>query len=538
MKKILLILCIAAAAGFASCVKDKGNYDYDYLPEYILTIDGVNPSKLVETNNNSLLEFTPVFLNVLGDTVDLPFDDYQFTWNLSRSGEIDQSQLRFISDEPTLNRIINQPTGQEHTLWLKAINKMTEQRYMTNFRIKLVDKYTSAYIFLTEDEERNVDMDIYGYAPDGEEYLRNYLSDIGYTGGLGGGANAVMFDSWSSANRIIFSCGESISWLNGSNFSWDEVNKVTSLIPMSSGRSVVITNMHRVGAKPGDGTSGQYVHKFFYFDDQGGAYIASNTALAAPSINVVNAAGGNSKKIELAPMVGAYRYFNGTPETYSAVMWSRTDKKLVCTSIYAGVTASVSSSCYDVDDMIGKNLDDCLFLGGSQDQPMIAVVRDVDGAYWRLNLQGFDAGSRVYKAMVKDGGLRRLAGTETLGDIKHWINSHTRGYLYTIVGDNQMYNYVESQVGGVADPGWTRVTITEEQEIGGEKVNVPVTIEDPVSFVHMENSGKNDIYVFTYSETNGGTLYLLRPGAVGSELTLNGKLTGLGNAKKMCYWWT
>lgn len=537
MKKILLILSIAVTACFASCVKDKGNYDYNYLPRYKLTIDGVNSdhSKPLETTNNSLLVFNPVFSDMVGDTVDLPFEDYQFIWNFSRSGEINKSQIRFLSDEPTLNKIINQPTGQVHTIWLMAVNKSTGQRYTTSFTIKLVDKYTSAYIFLTEDDEQNVDMDIYGYAPDGEVLLKNYLSDVGCTLGRSGGANAVLFDSWSDANRIIFSSGESASWLNGSNFSWEEVNKITSLLPLVGDDNVIIKNMYRVGVKPADGRSGQHTHKFFYFGEDGSAYISSNTALSSPGINILNA---NGSKIELAPMVGAYRYNSSTPEFCSSVLWSITNKKLVWASIYASPAISVSTSCDFVDDRIGKELDDCLFLGGSQEQPMIAVVKDIDGGYWRLNLQGADPDDNdVYQAIVKEGSPRRLAGTETLGNITQWINSHTRGYLYAIVDNRDMYNYVESQVGGVADPGWTKVTITETQKVGDQTVKVPITIEDPVSFVHFENSGKNDMYVFTYSETNGGTLYMLRPETVGSELTLNGKLTGLGNAKKMCHWW-
>lgn len=524
-----MALCAVMAAGLGSCIEDKGNYDYDYVqPLRMEILEAANlPATafgVLETYNNRLLELTPVFYDTeTKEQVDVPFDQYNFSWHILRDGNDDTSQRIFLSDKPTFDAIINQPTGKVHRLWVMARHKETDQTYVGSIKIKLVDKYIRAYFFLTEDAERNVDMDVYGIAPDEEVLLKNYLTGAGYSFGLGGGANAILYDDWSGSNRIVFATGESVSWLDGQSFAWNELNRIGSLLPSNPDGDKTFRNLFRAGYQAGTNS-----RCFMYFGEKGSVYLSSENAIARSNIGYVD-----GRRVEIAPMAGAFTMGG------SSVLWSVTNRKLVWASIYVASNFVPSTSCTVIDDKIGKPLSDCLFLGGSMDRPMTAVVKDADGGYWRLDMNNYQtgAGSASYRAAVlRDGSPRRLVGTEALGNITHWVNADLRGYLYVIVDNRDMYTYVESQTGG-ADPGWTKVSLTDGDWLDSA---VPVTITDPVSFVHFENDNRHYMYIFTYSEANGGTLYMVRPRPQdgSSNLQLMGKVTGLGNAKKMCSWWS
>ena len=515
--KILLGVFLLAGA-LSSCIKDKGNYDYDWIQPLELKIPELAPTDSLSVANGSLITVTPVFYDKnTGAKVDVDYDDYTFAWSALPYGKLYNDAKVDLGGEYNLNSQVFLPVRSEyHTVTLVAVNKETDQTYRVDFRLRVTGAFEYAYMFMTEDSGGNVDIDIYGKVP-GEEQMkltRNYLSAIEFTP-RGGGANGMTFDKF--RNRIYFATGETFAWLNTPDFTYDEsLNKIENiLIPTTQ---TTFKRIVRLG-----GTSAAATGKnIMFLAENGDAHNLANTDVMFTSISNVN-----GDPAVLAPMVGGYL------AQRTSVYWSETHKKLGWASLYGQGSAKPSQGITLIDDGIGKELAQCIYLGGSSDREVIAVVKDVDGDYWRIDMNAERTASGMFgvywKATPTTTSPRKLTGTPGLGAIGHWINSHARGYIYAVVGTN-LYSYVEAQAGGVSDPGWTQAAITDSK-------NLPVTITDPVSFVHFEDDGKSCMYVFTYSAANGGTLYLLRPREVGTDVELVDKITGLGNVKQMCYWW-
>lgn len=516
MKYIIRIFmsAIGFTALLPSCIEDKGNYDYNWVQSLELRIPEIEPSDSIVVTNASLLQLTPVFYDTnTGEAVTVDYDDYVFTWDALPYNRIYESDKVHLSDEYNLNANIVLPIQAEyHTVTVRAVNTATTQVYIKTFHLRVTGLFESAYFFLTEDSERNVEMDIYGWTPEGEEIvLQNYFGILGLTQ-MGGGANAITFDKY--RNSIFFATGDYFSWLDSPSFEHYEVSTIeTILVPTTQH---TFDAMIRLGGTGVESTSKNII----CFGADGSVHDLCN--LFSMTINYANI---NGEPTVLSPMVAGYQ-----PQMAS-VYWSQTHKTLCWADLQSTGSAQPPTSVIAIDAGTGTALEDCVYMGGSTDREMITVVRDVTGEYWRVDLlSDLEISINInFIAKIADNSPRRLVGTAQLGTIDHWINSHARGYIYAIAGGT-IYSYVESQAGDVADPGWTAATITDSN-------NVPVTITDPISFTHFENDGRSCMYVFTYSAASGGTLYMLRPRSVGTDLELVDRITGLGNAKKMCYWW-
>lgn len=500
---------------FTSCVKDKGSYDYTYIEP--LEVAFVKDSIII--SNGAVLNLTPIFRDVTtGSEVNVNYDDYTYEWHTLEFGKINTKDRKLVSDKYDLNASIVLPiTTDYHTIYFKAINAKTNQTYISLVKVRTTSAFLNSYMFLTEDDSQNVELEIYGWDQDKNlKHLKNYLSatDFPYTTG---GANAIEFDK--VYNRLFIATGSGMSWLNTPDFAYNSTtNDIKHLLIPTTTHT--FSTIIRLGNTSTSGMS----RTFMCFTETGELNVINNVG-AQPSISLRGA-----QPVEVSPMVAANH------AQQAVLLWDNTNKEVTFASMAAAGMAIMSRSLSPYDTGISAKLKECLFMGGSTDRPLIAVVKDVNNTIWRVDAKSFslDGGfmEPYYAQPLRDP--KELIGTASLGQIDHWICSREKGYIYAIVG-NTMYTYVESQAGGVTDPGWTRVNITDDK-------GATVTISDPISFVWSANNGTTDklgtcFYIVTYSEANGGTVYRLNPREVGSEIEFLEKFTGLGNVKAMCYWW-
>lgn len=510
----IFLSALLLAGIFASCVKDKGNYDYTYVQPLEVRFD--KDSVILETG--SVLTMTPIFIDrQTEEPVNVSQDDYDYSWYALRFDNQWTVQRQFVSDKYNIDAPITLPCRTDyHTITLTATNKKTGQTYNKNLYVRTIGTFANAYAFLTEDASGNVELELYGRDGNNEVvHKKNYLATVGYPH-TAGGANAITFDK--AMNRLNIATGSRMAWLTTPDFTFDPLtNDINEwLVPKTTD---TFTEMIRLGSAGSSHTD----RTFLCFTAQGEVNVANNLGIQ-PTIGLR----GNTQ-VFVSPMVAGY----GSQSVI--LLWDDTNKELT----WAGMTnigmTTMSRSLTKYESGMTTPARECLFMGGSSEREMIAVLRDVNGAYWRIDAipqPGVMPWDPPSAGKMRDP--RRLLGTEALEPIDIWFNSSPKGYLYA-VSNNLLYTYVESQAGGVTDPGWTAVTIKDSN-------GATVTISDPISFVWRANNGTGTLgscfYVVTYNASQGNsTVYILNPGEIGSDVKLLEKIEGLGNVKKMCYWW-
>ena|GEM_PF-6098012 len=542
------------AGVFASCIEDKGNYTYDWVQSMrvefaefennegvAIDLGGIRRVlPRIEHRSGTVLTLTPVFIDRETDkAVEVDYDDYAFSWEALRGDRINQingDDIIFLGDAYNLNTpILLASRPDNYLVTMRAVNKHTDQTYISQFLVRAVDFLVNGYFFMTEDASRNAEIDIYAYDADRNTvFMQNYLQTLGYEH-RGGGANAITFDAFPSPGRLYFSTGEGFGWINPPDFG--SVTVLSDPMPMQwlafMQRPQTIETMVRVG-----GIQTTALNRRLYFMPPGGNLLH----LMSPgsqnwTANLARRA-GTSEETDLAPMIGGF-WHNRT-----VAVWSNRFKRLGYLSVSNAAALSPGVILMDLPTAITKPIAECVYLGGCgiTARQMIAVLKDADGGYWRVYMDSTLA-SNVYTPFYSE--VKELPGAP--GGIRHWINSHAAGHVYAVT-DSEMWTYISSETGGASeDPGWTKATITVASAtdvanagagVGGMAAGTAVTITDPITMVHFEDDGRNFMYIFTYDGTSGGgTLYMLRPraGGVATELELHGMITGLGNVKKMAY---
>lgn len=509
----IFLSAILLAGVFSSCVKDKGNYDYKYVQHMEITF----AKDSIITANGATLTVTPIFIDTdTGNEVEVNYDDYTCFWESLENGRSYTRERKLVSEKYNLDAPVVLPVKKEyHTITLTAINNKTAQLYNKTLYVRAIGAFASTYAFLTEDASRNVELEFYGWDGDGEVvHITDYLATAGYPH-TAGGANAIQFDKF--LNRLYIATGSRAAWLTSPDFTFNPLtNDIKEwLIPTTT---ETFTEMIRLGTTTASSTA----RTFLCFTAAGEVNVANNTGMQ-PNIGLRGIA-----PVSVSPRVAGYN-----PQTV-IMLWDDTNKELTFANMASSGMNTLARSLTAYNTGMSTTARECVFMGGSSEREMIAVLKDVNGDYWRIDAKPDRASIFDNYSAVAMRAPKELLGTAAIGQIDHWFNSPQKGYLYAVV-NNSLKTYVESQAGGVTDPGWTSVTVKD-------KAGETVTFSDPISFVWRANNGDGDLqtcfYVVTYSASKGNsTVYRLQPKEVGSDVELLEKIEGLGNVKKMCYWW-
>ena len=173
--RLLFIFCNLPFLFLWNCTDDKGNYDYNWLPTISIqmpvldTVIGRGDTLVIEP------QFIKTFLNEYGDTVKADeivsdLNHYSFSWYAIPNGKATRT---LISEKWNINEPIYLPIASpaRHRIELRALNQETGVTSFNTFELEVIGNYKSGFLFLTEDQEENVELEIYGLKANGEKVL-------------------------------------------------------------------------------------------------------------------------------------------------------------------------------------------------------------------------------------------------------------------------------------------------------------------------------------------------------------------------------
>ncbi|MDL2319993.1 hypothetical protein LJC45_02535 [Alistipes sp. OttesenSCG-928-B03] len=513
----------------ASCYDDKGNYDYDWIPRTDFTFE----ESRLSIERGEVLRVTPQIFETSLNQYGNPdgeeprqvenYDDYDYVWYGITNGKGGRELLstKWNLDEPIYMKISVPDT---HRIEVHATNRNTGVTSSAYFDLEVVGTYRKGFLFLTDDIDGNVDLEIFAQKASNDWVLEKGTlerADFPYRTGF---ANAVMYQKYCFGSggenlprRIWIATGDGVSWIDPIDFSYDPVlNDLEMLMVPHTART--FKKMFRVGPI---GTK-LFSSSYMMFADDGEVHILNRAGKVRPGI-----ANTNFQPISVAPMFGGNNNLG--------VMWDLTHKRFVHAFIDAQETGA-SNSCIPMNDVTDVSIGgECLHLGTSNAHTCIGITRNPDGKYvkyeWDFMSEFMIPGFYV-KEWIEYKTQTELVGTDQLGTIDHWVLSTARGDVYVIAG-GKMYCY-RTYPQNASLNSWQQVVFKDEND-------VTVTPKfDPVSFLFVENFGapfSNCFYMATHSDANGGTVYALEPSNTEpKEIKIISTMSGLGNVKSMSFW--
>lgn len=149
----------ALALGFlaASCVDDKGSYDYTPINEVSF--------EDIESVYNAIQGFTELEIDpkVTGDIYGKDLDNYEFQWHLCRAGIGDSDSHRnhrFLGDEKTLKWLVDEPVG-DYTIYFTVTDKTSGLSKYASTTLSVKSSFARGFMLLgTDGDDDLIQMDM------------------------------------------------------------------------------------------------------------------------------------------------------------------------------------------------------------------------------------------------------------------------------------------------------------------------------------------------------------------------------------------
>ena len=505
MRQIYTLLVGALfAIGTFSCYDDKGNYDYTW----VLNIDLTDVLKDTTIRRGDVLnvqvDLKKFLNNSETETGSAAEEDYTYTWVVASGGTYDTlSTTKDLNDTIWLS-ISSQPYQINYSVTEKA----SGVTWSTFFKLTVVDRLTGGYIFMTEDAEQNVEIELYADDTEGNKVHETKVmarSGFPYTHG---GANAIYYAALNNESpRLWVATGESTGWLDFPNFDWKETNMMHLLMAFPEDVSYTASTM----ANAGGGRA------MFLYSATGElhVYVAVNTHLFYSDIAYIN-----GEKFHAAPCIA------GRTSTMNdaLLVYDRDNKRFVSYPIgYLAMGVIQDYNCYEIDEasvLEGSELIYMQTLLPPNSSSAVAIIKDPEGKYQKClfgtTMQSGKPLNRLSMLTVKEELQNNISILESA---ERWIIDQTHGYIYCSIG-NKLYTY---RAGG-------GIESFEEAVIEG------VALDNIVSLNVLGDDAEN-IYVATYSAANKGMVYVLKPNETESrQLTVTEAISTEGAVKQITKW--
>lgn len=477
---------------WTSCYEDLGNYNYDWVPEV-----HIRQMKDTAVDRGGVLSLEPSLYKVLNrDTNvhhDINPDDYTYRW-FDNNGKV-------LSTKQNLNDTIWLSTGK-YQITYEVKDKNTDLNWTTMFSLAVSGRIAGALVFLTEDEERRVELDVYARNAKGEKFLeKGTLARSGFPH-TGGGANCVYYGLYAAKKNCLWiATGEGTGWVDLVNFQWNPTNLARSLMLQPKPVSYTFKNIVLIGAN---------LH--FFMTEAGEVHV-----MGPQMVMWTNLAFLDGQQFAACPVIGG--------DSFGAVLYDKTNRRFVsynCIKVASGAEAS----CFALPDEDALNGVELIHMQALKNNKILAVVKDESGKYWKYSW------SIQIGSTGKYGGKINIAETEELKNIgmienaEHIVLDRLNGFIYFSIG-NKLYNY---RSGGGVDGC---------EEVRGFSSNDPICsiISQQFSKADHYNEG---IFVATWNKAggnSGGNVYLLKPSTQESrDVSILESISGLGQVKSISYW--
>ena len=485
------LISLLLAGVLNSCYEDKGNYKYDWVQEIDLT--DVLKDTTVGRGNVLYLK-VDLKKQVLGadDKTEVANpEDYIFEWKaLTKDGNV------ILGTDKDLNDTIWLASGASYQVNYTVTEKKTGVSWISDFKLNVAEGVKGGFIFMTENADRKVDIEIYADDTEGNKiHKTGLLSSSGFPY-LSGGANSIAYTNvknW-GGRRLWVATGEASGWLDMPDFSWKDKNMLRMIMLTPQPVNYTMKSMFCLSA--------QYM---YFFTAEGNVHLLTSRGIISADVTYVN-----NKKFRAAS------YYGGD-NSHAAILFDQDRKRFVSYAMQTG--GFVTASCYDINDDSAIPNSDLLYMQQLYNLNTVAIVKDEDGKYQRCQFSMVrNTASGSYEGHLDQKEV--LKGNSALiEDAEYTVIDKMNGFLYFSIG-NKLYTY--------------RKGIDECVE-----VNLPDVNFDPIVSLNVitDNNYKSNIFVATYSETNKGKVYRLTPESTDCRnLTVEEVIDTEGAVKCITYW--
>lgn len=475
-----------------SCYNDEGNYDYHWVTD-------VKMEKLRDTviSRGMVLKLEPELSVMLHDSLtgeSFDSDDYEYLW-MACQGEYGE-RIVLGREKKLEDTIWLQIQETPYTITYQVTRKDSGLSWSGRFNLAVRGRFAEGLLFLTEDENREVELDIYGHTPAGAWVLeKGTLARSGFPY-RGGGANCVCSQNVANANKIWIATGEATGWLDMVNFAWGERDIARSIMSVPQPVSYTFRNISI------------WEGKVYLLSTDGNAHVINNYSMIYPSFAVVS-----GKAVELAPFVAA--------NIYTAMVWDKTNRQMVMNQTDKLYTTAYCETLSATEALKGMEM---IYMQAIDNMEVLAILKDPTTGIYRKYRYCWVVKGSIYVPQLEDNMTEELKEMEQLDAVAPELMamSWEKGFFYFAVG-NKLYNYRSG--GGFDKP-----------------VECNIEFDAPITRVQVMNDKYTEyVWVATHNAAagmEGGKVYRLKPNPVNSqELVLDGEvITGLGQVKSIHFW--
>lgn len=483
----------------ASCYEDKGNYDYDWV-ETVVTRAGIRDTTIERGTRLTMVpELYKIVDKEMGMATAINPEDYDFSW--IAIGETTRKKDT-LSLEKDLDTLIFLGTSESYWVNYTVTDKKSGVTWLNKFNLKVVKRLTNGLLFMTEDDDKKVELEIYATDAKGQKVHEvGVLKRSGFPYS-GRGANTVAFISQTGGAKYLWvATGEATGWLALPDFTWDEKQLVRMKMATAESENYTMKVIQQFSA---GGT--------FMVSAEGNAHFHNTLDIIYPDFTYVN-----KQPFTAAPYVGG--------REIAAILFDE-DRK--CFVVSGNSRSAAASSCSDVAANVAFKGSTLLHMSRAKGDRTVAILKDKDGVYRKciFTVSGRDANVKL----DLEGETQVLGGSITLAEkadskVIDWNNSK----FYFLQG-GKVYNYRDG--GGIED--CREVNIMQD----GQKIN----LDGVVAVMNIPNSMTasgylNKIFISTWSPEQKGTVYVTEPEAAESmNLVVTEVIPVEGKVKSVCRW--
>ena len=507
MKQIYAIFIgLLLGTCLASCYDDKGNYDYHWVQD--IYTEGMLTDTTVARNGilKKEVDLQKIVLQTETETVTEAAnpEDYTYEWKAIARGNYNSlSEDVVLGTKKDLNDTIFLPQGT-YLINYSITEKNTGVAWITNFWLTVVNEYSGGYIFLTEDANQNVEMELWASVPGQEERVHEtgVLANAGYPY-THGGANIVKnVTGLSSMNGIWVATGENTGWLDLPDFTWEETNLMSMYMLVQEEEDYNVKNI----------AINTYDRALLLYSASGAIHISPfRQEILSTTMTYVDG-------VEFA----AAPYYGGTLNQSAMLVYDQTAKRFVSYEFAMAAWNRVNPDCYETTDAEDALEGYDLINMTDHENTPVAVVRDAGGNYFVCNFGIRDNINGAPEGYIT-GQYQIEGNVSTLENASYNVIDKRNGFFYWSQGNHIYVSYHPSA--NVSEC----VEVTLQDEEGN-----PIALTDEI--VSLTTNG-NTICIATYSEANRGMVYMASSNSQDSRiLTISESFASVNPVKSVTTW--
>lgn len=249
MKRIYIILLgLVLGIYMTGCYGDKGNYDYQWIQDIeIDSLFNFKKDSTITVSRSQVLkidvDLKKIILGTENETEVANPEDYIYEWKvLANNSTLDEDMI--LSTEKNLNDTIWLGEGSYQVNY-SVTEKNSGVTWITYFKLRVVTRYTGGHIFLTEDANQNIEIELWATVPDnaGRVHETGVLARSGFPYTKGGAKFVKRITDNYAGNGVWIATGENTGWLNLPNFDWSEGNLIGMYMTVPDENDYIIENI-------------------------------------------------------------------------------------------------------------------------------------------------------------------------------------------------------------------------------------------------------------------------------------------------------